>query len=285
MSRRPVRIAPRLAALLALLAAGPAAAAPPEDAPDSKLSATWTVLLGDKPAGTEKLKLVVKPDGRWFASSALRAPEVLDAKGKPKVAKDAPSPLLNVLWREADGRLTKYFRDEDKRMGQGLRAFRRQDLIRIVAVNSERKDATEIPGVNHAVFDPAMWSTLWDWLRHVPKAGDQAQVGFIDVAKRKAGVAVMTRAGKRTLTNKDGAGAEVDVWRVDGLGVAGLELLLDARNRMVGARGGDRSLLLVGWSWARPLAGPAKAADAAAETKDDSVPPDAGDDGDDGVGP
>ncbi len=259
----------RLAALAALAATvaawpTPADAAQPKDPPDQRLGAKWVVRQGDAELGVETFKLVVKPDGRRFASGKFRP----DAEGS--------APFVYMLWRGSEGRLTKYQRLEDRRLGPGVKAFRRGDTVRIVGLKDKKRPAVELPATPRVIWDVKLFGTFWDWL---PKLRGAAEVSVpvLDVDAGAERVARCARQPTVTLTNRKGAAAEITPWTVAGLGVEGLTLYVDAHNRLVGARAGTRSVLLDGWRWtpppaAAPDAGPAGAPDTGARGRDAGAP-------------
>jgi len=240
----------------------PARAAQAKEAPDVRLGAKWVVRQGDTELGVETFKLVVKPDGRSFASGRFQP----DAEDSP--------PFIYMLWRGPEGRLTKYQRLEDRRLGPGVKAFRRGETVRIVGLKDKKRAPVELPASRRAVWDVKLFGTFWDWL---PRLRDKAEasVPVLDVDAGVERTARCVRQPTVTLTNRKGAPAEITPWTVAGLGVQGLTLYLDARGRLVGARAGQRSVLLDGWRWTPP---PMESADAGAASAADAgqAPADAG---------
>lgn len=244
--------------LLATLAAAPTAAraSAAKAPPDVRLGAKWVVRLGDAELGVETFKLVAKADGRSFASGKFR-PDAEDA-----------APYVYMLWRGAEGRLTKYQRLEDRRLGPGVKAFRRGDTLRIVGLKDKKRPPAELPATGRVVWDVKLFGTFWDWLPKLKTAAAEVSLSVLDVDASAERVARCVRQPTVTLTNRKGAAAEITPWTVAGLGVQGLTLYLDARGRLVGARAGQRTVLLDGWRWTPPPveppdAGSTDAADAA----------------------
>jgi len=243
--------------MVCLVLPGGAFGAEPE-ADKKKLGATWTVTRADTSIGAEELRLVVKADGRRFMSFIFNPPGAT----KKKRPKKPPYRLSGMLWRDGAGQLTKYSRVEDRRLGEGVRVFRRGKEARIVGVNA-RKDMSKVTLTDHVIIDPAMWGTLWDWLPRIrSNAATDQTVTFIDIKSRKQGKAIVRKGAVIDLTNRKGKAGRVTAWTISGTGIKGLTLYLDAKKRLVGARSESRAMLLKGWSWEAPAPAPAPGDDA-----------------------
>lgn len=232
-------------------AAAPAKAEAEKD--KKRLGATWVVTRGAKVVGEEKLKLVVKKDGRRFLSVVFK-PTKLSKKAKK--AGKGPFKQTAVLWRDGAGQLTKYVRVQDRRLGQGVRVFRRGKHAKIVGINA-RKDMASLKLTDQVILDGNIWGAAWDWLPRLRGKAGQLTVSYIDVLKRIAGKAQVTRGEAIAVTNKKGTAGIVTPWTIGGTSIKGLTFYLDSKRRLVGARSESRAMLLKGWSWDAPPVDPA----------------------------
>lgn len=222
------------------------ASEPPKD--KKKLSATWTVTVSDKVVGEETLRLIVKADGRRFMSFLYKPVK------KSKKRSTPPYQLSAMLWRDAGGQLTKYERSERRRLGEGVRVFRRGSKANIVGINA-RKTMTTLDLSDQVIADPLMLGTMWDWLPRLRLSAEEQSLSFIHVATRGNNRAVVRKGETRELVDRKGQLKKVSEWTVMGPKLL-LTLLLDDRQRMVGALHGDRALLLKGWKWEVPAPEP-----------------------------
>ncbi len=224
--------------LATLLGAGMAHAG---DAPAETVEheASWAVTKAGAPAATESLKAVLSPTKTRFATFTVKPA----AKGGVK--------LIGHLQRDPEGTLQKYRRLEDKRKGEGVFAFLRGEGVRIVGINSARKPADLAGVAGHAVWDARVWSTLWHWVARLDASKATVTVPFLDVDKGTTGSATATRGEPRPARTAKGETATVQAWTIDGLGPQ-LTVWVGPKGRLIGVKGGDRELMMVGWGWDLP---------------------------------
>ena len=238
MTRRTTLLTPLAPILLAaaLLAAPSARADDDED--KSGVLTVWTVTQGGAAIGTESVRVVQAASGSFFASGELKIKD-----GKAKLA------LKSHLQREADGKVAKYRRVEAGRKGKGVFLFNKEGVARVVGVNNEAKAAEFGEAVlSQFVWDPAHWHDLALLAERLKGAGPVA-VSTFDVEARKSGTVTLTRTEATAVADAKGASVEVAVWRISGASGTATELYVDGKQRLVGVRGGERAMLLKGWTW------------------------------------
>jgi|GEM_PF-1652188 len=197
----------------------------------------WTVTAGGEAVGTESLRVVHSDSGAFFASGEQKM-----KAGKRKTV------LKSHVQRDADDRLVKYRRVEDKRRGPGLFVFKRDAGVRIVGVNNSDKQA-DFPSVEKQhVWDPALWHDLALLVPRIVKSEGGASVAYFDVAARKLGVATFNRGATTQVTDAKGNLVTVTAWTIAGAPGTARTLYVDGK-RLVGVRGEDRAMLLKDWTW------------------------------------
>jgi len=252
-------------ARLTLLAPTRALAADEDDEKSGVLT-TWTLTAGGTAIGSETLRVVNAPSGSFFASGELK---VKDGKGKIV--------LKSHVQRDADGKVAKYRRVEGGRKGKGLFLFNKDGAARIVGVNTDDKPGDVGAVLGQHIWDPAIWHDL-ALLTGRLKGDGPVSVSYFDVEARKSGTASLTRGASTQVTDAKGGLVPVVVWKIGGAPGSAKELYVDGKQQLVGVRGGDRAMLLKGYTWADGT----KAGEAAA---DDGKADDEGEEGEGGVGP
>ncbi|MGM0577064.1 MAG: hypothetical protein ACQEXJ_15165 [Myxococcota bacterium] len=236
----------------------------------------WTRTHAGEVVGEEKAKQVRTERARYLS-------------GEVAPAAEDEARLLTHAQQTPTGELFKYWRKKDVRQGPELRAFRRDDLLRIVGIHMEREPA-EIPGgPTRALWDPEAWHSIATWLHRLEgPEGAEVPVPWVDVQRATTGTARAVRETGRRAMDADGGEHPLHVWRVEGLLPGVMRIYVDAEGRLVGAEGGETGLLRAGWTWApgaeeSEVPGPEilKVPEAAGESDREAADPDAiGDDGD-----
>jgi len=198
----------------------------------------WTLTEGDEAIGLETAR-IVDSDTAYFASGQRKI-----TKGRQKVH------LVTHLQRDDAGALARYRRVVAGLRGQGVFAFPREGQIRVVGVNTSAKPSDHRGIERHHVWDPQTWHHLTHLVRRLGRETRAADVQYFDPEARRTGTLSLERVGMRAVTDDKKAVHEVGEWVIrGGPGGASLTAFVDSRGRLVGVRGGDRAMLLKGWSW------------------------------------
>ncbi len=240
----------------------------PEDPPrkSQEHEATWVVREAGEVVGTEAIKVVLSPTDTYFFSGSYLP------KGKRAVK------VLTHLQRDPDGKLRKYRRLQKKRKGQGVHAFQKGELVRIVGVNDDAAPVVLEGALEHPIWDPVVWHPLEAWLAVVRGGDTPAEVSVVNVVDRKLRRVGLERVGPKTVGDADGKPVEVTEWRIAGLGETPLTVLASPGPRLVGVQQAQRLMLLEGWSWEAPAAD-AESPEAEGSTTEGGAESQAGDDG------
>ncbi|MCC6624910.1 MAG: hypothetical protein IT385_26925 [Deltaproteobacteria bacterium] len=206
-----------------------------EDKDASGQKETWTLTRDGKVLGTESLRLVVKDDGQRFASGEIKA-----TLGKQKLHRKSHTQ------RGADGHLDKYQRVEAGLKGAGVRLYLFEGKVRVAPVNAPGKP-TALDGDVARVWDADLWHlyALWDLPTGCPT---EKKLSYLDPDKKISGQATLSCKGRETVYDAGKGPVEVSVLEVRGV-PSEVELLVDGKGGLVGARGKDRVMLKAKWAW------------------------------------
>ena len=214
-----------------LLASAPqawAAEVAPKKTPPPKPQ-NFTILEDGKEIGSASLRTTVRDVGR-FASWK----ESYKAKGM--------TPLWVIHQKKSDGSLRKYQRLEDKRLGAGVIAFSKGNIVRIVGKNAKRA-AIEIETAYHALWDPLSWLSVWDWPTRLGKSGDAVRMAIYNVENGAKGAAEGTRSTISLFKKKDGTVVELDKWEFTGLLSRPLKVYVTSTGKLAYLSDGKRTLI------------------------------------------
>ncbi len=219
----------------AVLTSAPAWA---EDKDKSGTLETWVVTKeGGELLGSESLRVVVKDAGNSFASGETKA-----TLGKKKVHRKTH------LQRGADGHIDKYQRAESGLKGAGVRVFEFEGQMRLAPLNAPGKPTVLGTLTTGRVWDVDLWHlfALWD----LPSACDGTKkLAYFDPEKKATAEATLTCEGTREVYDAQKKAVSVSVWRVAGVS-SEVELWVDGRGKLVGAKGKDRWMIKSKWVWA-----------------------------------
>lgn len=225
----------KLTALTALaLLVGSAHAADDKDTSGKLL--TWNVTHkdGKDAMGVESLRLVESDTGGFFASGELKL-----KTGKKTHRKSHQQ-------RDGSGKLVKYQRVEAGLKGAGVRLFEWQGQMRIAPINANGKpvDVGALPSAR--LWDTDLWHLYQTW--GLPKSCETARLSYFDVAAKKAGDASLRCAGSRKVYDDKKKAVDVNRFEVGGVEGEAVELWVDNKGELIGAKSESRAMLRAKYS-------------------------------------
>ena len=208
----------------------------------------------EKPPKPTAEGFVFSNNGADVASATLRVSVRKNgrfASWKVKAKAEGFTPIWALHQKRADGALLKYQRLEDRRLGPGVIAFSKGNMVRIVGKNQKRAPI-EIETAYHALWDPKTWIAMWDWPRRLGKAGDSVRMAIYNVETGKMGAVEGTRGSATVYKVKDGTVVQVTKWSLTGLGERALTLFVNADGKLVYVSDGERAMRRQGVSLTPP---------------------------------
>ncbi len=192
---------------------------------------TWNVTHkdGKEAVGVESLRLVESDTGTFFASGELKL-----KSGKKTHRK-------SHLQRDGSGKIVKYQRVEAGLKGPGVRLFEWQGQMRIAPINATGKpaDVGELPSAR--IWDEGLWHLYETW--GLPKGCDSAKLAFFDIGAKKAGDANLRCVGARKVYDDKKKAVDVNRFEVGGVDGEAVELWVDGKGELIGARSETRAML------------------------------------------
>jgi len=196
----------------------------------------------------------VTEDGQEIGVTTLRVSQSKTGKyaaWKLKTTNKDHTPQWALHRKKNDGALVKYQRLEDKRLGAGVIAFSKGNMVRIVGKNQKRAPI-EIETSYHALWDPKTWLSVWDWPTRLGKAGDSVRMAIYNVQTGAKGAVEGTRGTVSVYKLKDTTVLEAVKWTLTGLGPRPLTVYLTQAGKLLYLTDGARSMLRVGVSLTPP---------------------------------
>jgi hypothetical protein len=144
--------------------------------------------------------------------------------------------------KKSDGSLRKYQRLEDKRLGAGVIAFSKGNMVRIVGKNVKRA-TIEIETAYHALWDSQTWLSMWDWPTRLGKSGDAVRMAIYNVQNGAKGAAEGTKSAISLFKKKDGTVVELDKWEFTGLLPRPLTVYVTTTGKLAYLSDGKRTLI------------------------------------------
>ncbi len=220
-------------AVVALALAGIVGAAGRATADDKDTSGrliTWSVTRdGKQVLGTESLRVVHAESGAFFASGELKL------KSGKKVHRKSH------MQRDGEGRLLKYQRVEAGLKGAGYRMFEWQGQMRVAPINASGKpvDVGALPSAR--IRDEGLWHLYQTW--GLPKRCEEVKLAFFDLGARTPGEATLSCVGQRKVFDAEQAAVTVNRFAVRGVAGDAVELWVDEKGELIGAKGEARWML------------------------------------------
>ena len=217
----------------------------------------WAETGEDKatPPKPEVHKFNVSVGGEVVATSEFRVSHPPKkgrfASWKEVAKKEGFVPVWAFQQLRPDGALLKYQRLEDRRLGPGIIAFSKGNMVRIVGKNQKRAPV-EIETAYHALWDPKSVMTMWDWPRRLGSAGDSVRLAFYNAETGKPGAVEGTRAQATVFKVEDRSPMAVTKWTLTGLGVRPVTLYATSEGLLVYVSDGERSILLTSFMLSLP---------------------------------
>ena len=199
----------------------------------------WNATHDGQAAGTESLRTVHSASGKVYASGTVVPP------GKDAVR------LITHHQREASGTFKKYRREEKVRLGQGIFAFRKGGVDRIVGLNQHFEPAELAHIGSGPIWDAKAWHTLAHWIGRLD-GSDAPQLTFLDISRRERREAYVTPLDARGITSPKMERLSLRLWKIRGLGSSILEAGWLPDGSLAFVSDGKRELLRDGYTWKEP---------------------------------
>jgi hypothetical protein len=217
-------------------------------------AAIATAETKSKPPKPKAERFHVTVDGKEIGVATLRVSQSKTgryAAWRLKTTDKDHTPQWSLHQKKIDGALVKYQRLEDKRLGAGVIAFSKGNIVRIVGKNQKRAPI-EIETAYHALWDPKTWLSIWDWPTRLGKAGDSVRMAIYNVQTGAKGAVEGTRSTVSVYKLKDTTVLEAVKWTLTGLGPRPLTVYMTQAGKLLYLTDGARSMLRVGLSLTPP---------------------------------
>lgn len=186
------------------------------------------------------------------------------------------TPIWVIHSKRSDDALRKYQRLEDKRLGAGVIAFSKGNMVRIVGKNQKRA-AIEIETSYHALWDPMSWLSIWDWPARLKPSGDAVRFAMYNVQTGTKGTVDGVRSKLTLYKKSDGSALLLNKWVLTGLMSRPFVVVLSEAQELVLLKDGSRTLIRDHLTESAPVVEKKASPASVPPTEEEAVPPKEGD--------